>query len=200
MGERNPWGTNAHSALRWSFGLLARSASSTNVFGEMTGGTKRRTEMTMLDHRAQGAIIRKIVEERLRVSGHTVELAYIVAYYLPKPTKERVAGGGTELIDRYLGDRQAAVYAVAWWLLGQEGTGQHTIRGFMEIVAQYTLQRSSLRRLARMMRMHVNNAKAAKEAAHGKLETLHERALFLAEQALVETGLIEVERDDYQMG
>lgn len=183
----DPWGNSAHSALSWAYGLLARSESTPTVFGEWAGGTKRHTGMTMLDHRAQGAIIRKIVDDRVT---DVPEHAILVACYLPKPVRERAAGGGMQTIDRWLPARQAAVYDLAWWLLGQEGAGSDTLHGYREIVSQYTLSRLSIKRLASLLGTRRNKAKAAREAAFGKLEELHERALLLAEGALARAGLL----------
>lgn len=184
----DPWGRDAHTALRWAYGLLARSESTPTVFGEWTGGTKRRTDMTMLDHRAQGAIIRKIIDESMADRGP--EHSMLVAYYLPHPVKERVAGGGLHLVDRFLPQRRAAIHDVAWWLHGQSAGG-YTMLGHTEIVTQFTLNRTGVKRLAKLMEVRVGKAKAAREAAFGLLSDLHERALYVAGAALSRSGLLE---------
>ena len=188
----DPWGNTAHSALRWAYGLMARGESIPNIFGEMSSKTRVRTGMTMLDHRAQGAIIRSIVDRHLRGD---IAREMVVAYYLPPPVKEKKAGGGSEIVDRFAIERRHAIHAIGWWLLGQRGTGAHSLRAMMEIVAQHSLGRGGARRLSGLMRKRMTDVLAARQAAFSLLDQQRQRAVYRAEDALVRAGLVEVFED-----
>jgi hypothetical protein len=181
------WGSTAHEALRWAYGLLARSETMPNVLGDMVSGTRKRGgDMTMLDYRAQGAVIR-LVSESL---PDRVAAAHLVAYYLPKPVKERVAGGTIDWVDRFAAARGVAVITVAQWLLGQAGTGTHHLRGFVEAERQYCARTKSAYRLSRAMHIRYDAVKARREELDATLDQLRDDGLRMVQARLEAKGLI----------
>ncbi|HQR22952.1 MAG TPA: hypothetical protein PKV98_18950 [Burkholderiaceae bacterium] len=192
---REPWGTTAHEALRWAYGLLARSETMPSVLGDMVSGTRKRgSDMTMLDYRAQGAVIRLVAESL----PDLVMAAHLTAYYLPKPVKERVPGGRLDWVDRFIEQRQAAVYTVAQWLLGQAGTGTHHVRGFMEAERQYCARTRSAYKLARAMRIRYDAVKERREELDAKLDELREDGLRVVQARLEQKGLLQPPEDRSQ--
>lgn len=182
----DPWEASAESALRWSFGMLARELSVPSVFGSLLSPSRGKSELTKLDLRAQAAVIRGMVN---RMSD-PVSKCFIVAYYLPKPAPERQAGSGFALVDRFGEDRRIAVHGVAWWLMGQSGTGVHRIRGYREVVTQFCLGKPSTRRLQQQFKLRQETVREKRDDCHKKLEDLRVRALAQFDAYLVERGVL----------
>lgn len=158
------------------------------VLADMVSGTRLRgADMTPLDYRAQGAIIRMTAENL----SNSIAAAHLVAYYLPRPIRERVAGGKIELVDRFLDDRVTAVYTVARWLMAESGS--HNIRGYMELERQYCARQRSEYRLARLMRMRFDASKAKRAELDVKLDGLREDGLRAVQRKLEAKGLVECE-------
>jgi hypothetical protein len=182
----NPWGSNAHEALRWAYGLLARSETMPNVLGDMRSPTRRRgADMTMLDYRAQGALIR-MTAERIR---NPIAAAHLAAYYLPRPIRERVQGGGMDLVDRFIEDRIRAVFVVGRWMM--TSASSTNLRGFMEVERQYCMRSKSEYRLARAMRMSYHSSKAKRQDWDAQLDELRDDGLRAVQRKLEAKGLVE---------
>jgi hypothetical protein len=174
--------------------MLARELSVPSVFGSLLSPSRAKSDLTKLDLRAQAAIIRAQVDQL----GDPVSRCFLVAYYLPKPVPERQAGGGFALVDRYPEERQLAVHGVAWWLMGQAGTGVHRIRGYRELVTQYCVGRPSSRRLREMFKLDANKVRDKRDDCHKKLEELRIRALAQMDARLVERGIVKTTEEIQQ--
>jgi hypothetical protein len=187
MSEVDPWERSAESALRFAFGMLAREVSVPSVFGSMLARSPAAPrDLTKLELRAQAAVLRELV---LSLSD-PVNRSWIVAYYLPKPVEERQPGGRMAKVDYWAAERQTAVHAVAWWLMGQAGTGMHRIRGYQEVVSQYVLNRPSSRRLREMFKVDANTVRERRDDCRRKLEELHKRAVYQYDARLIERGVL----------
>lgn len=186
VGMNDPWERSAEGALRWAFGMLAREMSVPSIFGFMLSPQPAKSDLTKLEIRAQAALIRAEVD-RL---DDPVSRCFLIAFYLPKPSEERQAGGGLVLIDRWGEERRLGVHGVAWWLMGQAGTGTHRIRGYRELVTQFCLGRPSSRRLREMFKLDANVVRDKRDDCHRKLEELRVRALAQFDARLVDRGII----------
>lgn len=197
--ERNPWGRSAQSACRWAYALLASGDAMPSVLGDLRGPTKAKRDLAILELRAQGAQIRGMVENL----EDPIARAYLVAFYMPKPMEERQQGGGIAFIDRFRAQREPSVQVLAQWLLAQQGTGPHRIRGYIEIVSQYCLgdrmidrmrQVSNLSfgidRVAKALKMRTSDAGAKREDCIRMLRDLDTRAHSIADAVLYEAGLV----------
>jgi hypothetical protein len=185
--DLDPWERSAESALRFAFGMLAREVSVPSVFGSMLArGPMNNRELSRLDLRAQAAVLRQEVQ----ALSDPVVKAWLVAYYLPKPVPERQPGGRYVQVDPWTTDRQNAVHAVAWWLMAQQGTGSHRIRGYQEMVAQYVLNRPSSRRLREMFKVDANTVKERRDHCRKQMEDLHKRSVFTYDARLVLKGVL----------
>jgi hypothetical protein len=189
----DPWEGSAEGALRWSFGMLARELSVPSIFGSLLSPSRGKSDLTKLDLRAQAALIRAEVDRM----GDPVSKCFLVAYYLPKPVAERKAGGGLELVDRFGEERRAAVHGVAWWLMGQAGTGVHRIRGYREVVTQFCLGRPSSRRLREMFKLDANRVREKRDDCHKKLEELRVRSLAQFDARLCQRGILAGSREEH---
>lgn len=186
LTDRPPWGADAFSALRWAFNVLARSEVLPTALGSVHI-SGRGVGLSRSDLHAQATIIR----DAGLGTGNPLHRSYLTSYFLPPPSYERMAGGGLGWVDRFCGERLAAVHEVAWWLMGTAGTGAHRIRGYQELVLQYTLGKPNNTRLREAMRVRRGKGVAAmREAAYGKLDDLHEHALAGAGERLQRTGLL----------
>jgi hypothetical protein len=185
MAERNPWGNDAYSALRWAFNRLATSEVLPTALGSVHH-TGRRIGLSRADLHAQASIIRDVAVG----IDNPLHKAYLTAYFLGPPSLERLPGGGVGWVDRSHDERAAAVHQVAWWLLGTAGTGVHRIRGYQEIVMQYTLGRPNNKRLRDVMRVRNASIVAVREKAYSRLDELHAHALAAAARRLEDAGLI----------
>lgn len=186
MGYGDAWGNSAQSCVRWAYAMLASAGSVPSILGNLRSGSRQRPELTRLELRAQAAQIRGIVE----AVDHPVARAYLIAIYLPKPMKERKAGGGIEFVDYFAQERRQAVHQVAWWLMGQQGTGVHRIRGYIEIVSEYCLGGSTMRAVARLLKIDNNRAKAVRDNCRAALRDLDKLAHALADDRLARAGII----------
>lgn len=184
-GMSNPWGPTAESAVRWSFGMLARTESTVNILGEMRSGTKNRSEMDSIEFRGQAALIRREVEQLT----NTAAACHIIACSLPRPGRERLAGGRLGIVDRMKPYREAAVREVALWLVGHPLVGG-SVSGLVETVRQYALGRGSVRRIARAMRAKYSDAIGARTRVYGVLDDLYEDGLATVERRLQAKNLI----------
>jgi hypothetical protein len=200
VGPRPPWGWSAYSAARWAFSLLAGDAVGSAI-GHLREGSRAKKDLERNELRAQAAVIRGIVE-KLDNPG---AVAYLIAYYLPKPELERQAGAQEPVfVDRFGEERKRHVHALAWWLLGQQGSGQHRIRGYQEIVSQYMglmvtttagagprLGGKSLDRIRALLKMDMNQVGEKRHRCEDALKDLHTRAHTILDARLVELGIID---------
>lgn len=183
----DPWEHSAESALRFAFGMLARELAVQSVFSNLLARSPLSPrELSKLELRAQAALLRA----QAASLADPVAKCWIVAYYLPKPVEEAQPGGRFERVDHWADDRRTAVQGVAYWLMGQAGTGAHRYRGYIEIVSQYTLGRPSSRRLREMFKMDANRVREKRDDCRVKLEELHKRSVFLYDARLVELGVL----------
>jgi hypothetical protein len=184
--EREPWGTNATSALHWAFNLIERVPYPANAIAQMRTKSRPRGELTPLELRGQAALIRKVVEEL----GDPLARSYLVAYYLPKPVVRRVPGGGTECVDLYADLRERPIHDVAWWLMGQSGTGMKRFRGYQEIVAQHCLGIRNIQRLERLLKTRYETAIKQNGECQKVLLDLRGRATTMMQGRLEELGYV----------
>lgn len=181
----NPWGSDVETAVRWAYNMLARTDSTINVLGEMRSGTRNRSEMDAQEWRAQAALIRMEVEGIANRAGGCV----IIACVLPRPGRERLAGGRMGMVDRMRPYREAAVREIAQWLVGHPGGGQG-LPGLTELVRQYALGRGSVRRIARAMRSKYAEALGARARVYGVLDGLYDTGMATVERRLQVKGLL----------
>jgi hypothetical protein len=157
------------------------------VLGNLRSGSRPRAELNRLDLRAQAAQIRRIVE-RL---DNPIAAAYLCAIYLPKPLKERQAGGGIVFVDYFGAERRAAIEQIARWLMVQgRGSGTYRIRGYIEIVSEFCLGYSTMRVIARYLKIDNNKAKEVRDECRKTLLDLDKLAHLLADDRLASAGLI----------
>jgi hypothetical protein len=181
-----PWGDDAHSALRWSFARLSRSDVLPTALDGYLKSDRPPGAITRMDAIAQAAIVRDIA------LGHDpLHRAYLTAYYLPAPTRERAAGGGLCWADRFYERRLEAVHAVAWWLMGMAGTGSHRVRGYQELVMQYVLGQPSHRRLREALKIKDRKVTDVRSKAYQQLDELHQKAVSKAHERLAAARLFE---------
>jgi len=183
--DRNPWGNDAYSALRWAFNRLATSEVLPTALGSVHH-SGRSVGMSRADLHAQASMIR----DAALGTDNPLHRSYLTAYFLAPPSFERMPGGGVGWVDRFHGERSAAVHDVAWWLMGTAGTGMHRIRGYQELVLQYTLGRPNNKRLREVMRVRNSGIVAARQKAYVRLDELHDHALERARWRLEQAGLI----------
>lgn len=182
----NPWGEDAHTALRWAHRQLDRSGVLPTVLDTYLRASRPPGSLTRLDAHAQAAVIRFVAE-----GTDPLHRAYLTAYYLPQPTRERSAGGGLTWVDRVYEERAKAVYEVAWWLLGAAGgSGVRRIRGYREIVMQYCLGNQSHRRLRDALRIKSNAVAGVRERTSVALDKLHTTAIAGAQNRLQQRALV----------
>jgi hypothetical protein len=199
IAERNPWGASAQSALRWAFALLASGNAMPSILGDLRGPTKVKRELAILELRAQGAQIRAYID----AFEDPITKAYLIAFYLPHPMEERMQGGGIEFVDRFGSERDGPEQALAMWLLAQQGTGVHRIRGYREIVAQHCLgdrmigrirlltgRSMGIDRIQGLLKMDRNKVGQRREECIRLLLDLAVRAHYQADNRLYEAGLI----------
>jgi hypothetical protein len=185
MSDRNPWGNDAHSALRWAFNRMAASVVLPTFLGSVHQSGKR-IGLSRADLHAQASIIRDIGLG----TDNPLHRSYLTVYFLGPPSWERLPGGGVGWVDRFHDERSACVHDVAWWLMGTAGTGAHRIRGYQEIVMQYCLGKPNNKRLRDVMRVRNASLAALRERAYSKLDELHENAMARATGRLSDAGLI----------
>lgn len=186
MTVRQPWGTDAHSALRWAFGRFARSGVLPTAMGAVHHSGVP-TDLSRADLHAQAAIIHGLAVD----AANPLHRAYLTCYYVGPPSWERLPGGGVGWVDRFYTDRSAAVHQVAWWLMGAVGgSGALRIRGYQEIVLQYTLGRPNNERLRDLLRVRRGREAQIRHRAYTALDQLHEHALAGATERLQRANLI----------
>ena len=170
--------------------MLATADAVPSVLGDLRTGSKPKRDLERLELRAQAAAIRGMVEKL----SNPAAVAYLVALYLPKPQVLKQAGGkAPEYIDAFLEERKRHIYALAWWLLGQQGTGQHRIRGYQEIVSQYMLGGKSLDRVRALLKMDMNKVSEKRKECEELLKDLDKLAHALIDERLVTSRIIEDE-------
>jgi hypothetical protein len=202
LAYADPWGNCAQSATRWAYALLASAGGVPCVLGNLRTGSRPRAELNRLDLRAQAAQIRGIVES-IAVEN-PVAAAYLAAFYLPKPLKERQAGGGITFVDYFGAERKKAIEAVAKWLMVQgEGSRVYHIRGYIHIVSDYCLGPKIMRvirrygegygsidTLARLLKIDNNAVGEVRATCREALADLDRLAHYLADDRLARAGLI----------
>lgn len=186
---RQPWGNTAESAARWAFGMLGRSPSAPISLESLhRSSAGPRYDLSRLEQAAQAAVIRMEVDRMENPQAKSL----LWALYIPRPQLERQAGGGPrQMVDRFPDIRQFHIYNVAWWLMGTEGTGLHRIRGYRELVAQFTTSEESIDRLRALLQTSPARATDTRKRCYEKLDGLHKLALLLLEDRLVTAGLVE---------
>lgn len=181
-----PWGDDAHQALRWAFGMLARSAAPPVPLGALRGPSNR-LDLSKLDLAAQAALIRLEVD---RIDNPAAK-AYLWAAYLPRPTWERQPGRrAREMVDYFPEQRGTNIHALGWWLMAQEGAGQHRIRGYMEVATQFTCGEESIERLRKLLSCNPQRATEIRKRGYERLEALRKHSLDLLDERLRHAGLI----------
>lgn len=178
---------------------MASGDNTPSVLGDLRTASKPKRELMLMELRAQGAQIRGWIE----TLADPLAKSYLIAYYLPKPMEERQPGGGIEFVDRFSEVRNQHEQAVAWWLLGAQMTGQHRIRGYREICAQYFLGDKMLERMHRLsgvdftherlrklMKMDSNKVAEKRRSCIEMLKDEDRRAHAIADDRLVTAGLI----------
>jgi hypothetical protein len=186
MGYGDAWGNSAQSCVRWAYAMLGSARSVPSILGHLRSVSRARPELTRLELRAQAAQIRRVVE----TIDDPIAAAYLKAIYLPKPMKERQMGGGVAFVDYFGAERKEAVHTLARWLLAQQGTGVHRIRGYIEIVSEYCLGGSTMRIIARYLKIDNNRAKQVRDDCRTALKDLDKRAHAFADDRLARAGLI----------
>jgi hypothetical protein len=171
---QNQWGMTPGTALRWAY---AHEIPSTAVVDPSAGvrGTPGGDSLglTRQESSAQAALIRRVLD-RLPALEH----AWCEAVYLPAPSVERQAGGGTEITDRFGVPRGKAIRAVAHWLAQEARLGSaRPLRGFEEAVAQYVLGVANQDRLAAALKLRRDRAAETGALLDGLLRHLHKRAM-----------------------
>lgn len=184
----DPWGNSAHTALVWAYAQMGRTASTINVLGEMRSPTRNRADMTALDGRAQAALIRREVE---RLTDRTCA-CHLIACLLPRPTKERLAGGKTGLVDRHAIYRRWAVDEVAGWIMGKVPVTA-SFSACRQVELDFALGRSGTKKLAKTMNVRYSTARSFKEHAYAALVALYDDGEAAVGQRLVALGLIDPE-------
>lgn len=187
--ERNPWGQDAHTALRWAFNLLDRDPYPANYMAQMRTASKAKGDLSPLEIRAEAAKIRRLAQEEI-ASSHPVEASYIAAYYLPKPVVEQKAGGGFQFVDNYLGLRRPAIRALGNWLMIQKGTGIHRMRGYEEIIAQHVYGYKHIEQARRLLKVSWENAKTFHGEAERQLKDLRGHAVTIVQGKMETAGML----------
>lgn len=186
IGE-NPWGMTPSSTLRWAY---SHSMSSTAVVDPSAGvrGTPGGSslELTRQESSAQAALIRRVLD-RLPA----LERAWCEAMYLPAPSVERQAGGGTEITDRFGVPRGKAIRSVSHWLAQEARLGSaRPLRGFEEAVAQFVLGAANQDRLATALKLRRDRAAETGALLDGLLRHLHKRTMRLLGLEFRKEGLL----------
>lgn len=187
--ERQPWGRDAHTALRWAFNLIDRDPYPANLMAQMRTGSKAKGELSALELRAEAAKIRRMAQDEI-ASSHPVEASYIAAYFLPLPVVEQKAGGGFTFHDHYLGLRRPAINALAQWLMGQRGTGMHRIRGYQEIIAQHVYGYKHIEQASRLLRVRWQAANDVHGDANKRLTELRGAAVTIVQGKMETAGML----------
>ena len=187
--ERQPWGRDAHTALRWAFNLIDRDPYPANLMAQMRTGSKARGDLSPLELRAEAAKIRRMAQDEI-ASTHPVEASYITAYYLPLPAVERKAGGGFQFHDHYLGLRRPAINALAQWLMIQRGTGVHRIRGYQEIIAQHVYGYKHIEQARKLLAISFTNATKFHGDAEKALKDLRGHAVTIVQGKMETAGML----------
>lgn len=182
-----PWGATASSALRWAFNHTLRSNIAPTALAQMrTRGGGRSIDMSVQELSAQAALIRQ--EVNCLEAAH---VSIIIAYYLPRPAKERLPGGGVDYTDKYYGERKPAIRALGHWLMQQQtGGGQKFQAGYEEAVTQYCIDIHNNDRLCNRLKVRRERAEETRDALFERLADLRHRALYEMAARLVNMGLI----------
>lgn len=190
----SPWGYSAHSALRWAYAQLASAGDTPSLLGGLRTGSKPERELERLELRGQAALIRGHVERLVEGPAR----AYLIAFYLPKPTLERPEavrkskGVRRMLVDHFPRERAEAIKVLGMWMVAQRGTGVHKVRAFQEVAAQYFFrQGESLDRIRDFLGVRRGDVPAFRNECYTLLRDLDVRAHALADNALFEAGILE---------
>jgi hypothetical protein len=152
-------------------------------------GSRGKGDLTKLDVAAQAALIRQSAEQ---LGNERPEVAaFIEAFYLPSPQFERVARGGSEILDRFGPKRGKAIGAVGYWLMKQ-APKQHNLKsvGFEELVAQYVLMQPNNDRLCARLGLRRERANEVRGHWYSILDVLRAQAIRLADAKLHDEGLL----------
>lgn len=184
-----PWGLTPSSALRWAFNHTLRSKLPPNALALMqkSGKRGRSIDMTAEELGWQAGLIR----EEVTKLDEPECVSILMAYYLPRPVKERIAGGGIDYTDKYYNDRKPAIRALGYWLMKQQtGGGQVFQAGYEEAATQYCIHIYNNDRLCNRLKVRRDRADEQREIIFEKLADLRQRALMQIGARLTNMGLI----------